>query len=75
VILAGRVAALFPDLPPVTREDLLCACGLIRRYPRLPVRDDIHAATMLHNGLRQIVSLDPDFDQIRGVQRIDPAEI
>ena len=72
VTLANHVASLFPDLLPVTREDILGACDLIRRYARLPVRDAIHAATMLRNGLKEIISVDQDFDQIREIRRIDP---
>ena len=73
--LARHVAALFPDLLPVTRDDLLEACVMIRRYPGIPVRDAVHAATMIHNGLREIISADPDFDMIKGIRRIDPAEV
>src|SRR5712691_10533232 len=58
VTLARHVASLFPDLLPVTREDMLEACDLVRRYPGLPVRDAVHAATMLRNGLKQIISVD-----------------
>jgi len=73
VTLAGHVASLFPDLLPVTRDDILGACDLIRRHPRLPVRDAIHAATMLNNGVQRIISVDPDFDQVPEVRRIEPA--
>jgi len=71
--LAGHVAALFPDLLPVTRDDVLEACKMIARDPTLPVRDAVHAATMLRNGLRRIVSVDHDFDRIPGIMRIDPS--
>ena len=72
VTLARYVASLFPDLLPVTRADTLGACDLIRRYPRLSVRDAIHAATMLRNGLRQLISVDEDFDQIPEIRRVEP---
>ena len=62
----------FPGLLPVTRDDIQKACDLLRRYPGLAVRDAIHAATMLQNGLHQIISVDPDFDQIDEIRRIDP---
>ena len=35
--LARDLLALFPGLLPVAREDMLRACGLLERYPRLPV--------------------------------------
>ncbi|MGH9368158.1 MAG: type II toxin-antitoxin system VapC family toxin, partial [Thermoanaerobaculia bacterium] len=72
VVLARHVAALFPDLLPVTREDVLGACDLVQRYPKLSVRDAIHAASMLRNGLKRVISVDADFDQIRGIRRIEP---
>jgi predicted nucleic acid-binding protein len=72
VALARHVAALFPDLLPVTGEDMRRACDLIERYPELSVRDAVHAATMLGNGLKQVISVDEDFDQIREIRRVAP---
>ena len=53
-------------------QDMLRACGLLERYPRLPVRDAIHVATMLNNGLQTIVSVDADFDQVVEIRRVEP---
>ena len=72
VVLARRVASLFPNLLPVTRDDALGACDLLERYPELSVRDAVHAASMLRNGVKRIVSVDSDFDQIREIRRIEP---
>jgi predicted nucleic acid-binding protein len=66
---------LFPDLLPVTRDDILEACNLIRRYPRLPVRDAVRAATMTRNGIRRIIRVDTDFDAIAGIRRLDPTSV
>lgn len=71
--LIGYIAALFPDLLPVGREDILEACKLLRQAPGLSVRDAVHAATMKRNGLKRIISVDPDFDRIPGIRRLDPA--
>lgn len=73
--LAARVIALFPDLLPVTRGDMLLACDIVAQHPRMPVRDAVHAATMLNNGLKTIVSVDSDFDQLPAIQRILPASL
>lgn len=73
--LAGNVVALFPDMLPVTRDDLLSAFDLLRQYARLSVRDAIHAATMLGNGLRTVVSVDPHFDQIAEIRRVAPGSV
>jgi hypothetical protein len=72
VALARHVASLFPDLLPVTGEDMRRAFDLIERYPKLPVRDTVHAATMLDNGLEQVISVDEDFDQVREIRRVAP---
>jgi uncharacterized protein len=70
--LASHISSLFPDLLPVTRNDILEACDLLRLYPHLPVRDAIHVATMIRNGITQIISVDKDFDRIDGIRRIEP---
>lgn len=75
LVLSRHVAALFPDLLPVTGEDMRRACDLIERYPGLPVRDAVHAATMIGHGLQQVISVDEDFDQIREIRRIAPESI
>jgi predicted nucleic acid-binding protein len=71
--LASHVSSLFTEMLPVTRGDIQKACELLRLYPGLAVRDAIHAATMIQNGIHQIISVDEDFDQIRGIRRIDPS--
>jgi predicted nucleic acid-binding protein len=43
-------------------------------HERLAVRDAIFAATALNRGIDAILSPDQDFDDIPGVQRIDPAD-
>lgn len=73
--LARHVASLFPDLLPVTRDDMLSACDLIQQYPGLSARDAVHAGTMLRNGLSTIVSVDPDFDQILEIRRLPPSAV
>jgi hypothetical protein len=73
--LANDLASLFPDLLAVTRDDLLSACELLEQYPRLSVRDAVHIGTMLRNGLRTVVSVDSDFDQVSEIRRIEPGAI
>ena len=70
--LARHVAALFPDLLSVTSEDMLGAFRLLEEHPGVPVRDAVHTATMLRNGLRTVISVDPDFDQIPEIRRVAP---
>ena len=68
--LARGTALLFPDLLPVTRSDMLTACELIERYPDVPPRDAIHAATMINNGIGSIMSADGHFDDIAEITRL-----
>ena len=70
--LARYLTVLFPDLLAITPADLEGACALLRRYSRLSVRDAVHVGTMLHNGLRTVVSVDPDFDQVSEIRRVAP---
>ncbi len=73
--LARHIESLFPDLLPVTREDMNEALRLLEKHLRLSVRDAVHAATMLRNGLDTVASVDPDFDQIPGIRRIPPGSV
>jgi len=70
--LSSKVIALFPDLLPVTRDDVTSARDLLKRYPGLRVRDAIHAASMIRNNVQTIVSLDPHFDAVSGIRRVEP---
>ncbi len=71
--LARNIAALFPGLLPLTGADMLRSCELLDRYSHLSVRDAIHAATMINNQIERIISVDPDFDQISEIRRIEPS--
>jgi len=73
--LAGHMASLFPDLLAVTRDDVLEACKLLRQYPGLSVRDAIHVGTMLRNGLKTVVTVDSDFDQVSEIRRLAPGAV
>ena len=75
VALARNVAALFPELLSVTREDMDMAFELALRHPLLPVRDAVHAGTMLRGGLKRVISVDEDLDQIPEIERVDPADV
>jgi uncharacterized protein len=72
--LVEQLSQLFPDMLPVTREDMIAAAGLIRRYPGLSVRDAVHAATMQRAGISEVISVDIDFDLIAGLRRLDPSQ-
>jgi len=61
------------DVLPVTLADMRRAFDLVERYGAgIRSRDAVHAATMLNNGLNQVISADAHFDVIEGITRIDP---
>lgn len=72
VDLAVAVLTLFPVILPVQKQDLETACNLLRTTAGLGVRDSIHLAVMLRNGLAVIISADQDFDRVDLIKRIDP---
>ena len=63
---------LFSPLLPVTDEILGRALTL--DAPGLGSSDRVHAATCIENGLSTIVSADPAFDGLSGLQRVDPLD-
>jgi len=40
----------------------------------LPPRDAIHAAVMRQNTIRRVISTDPHFDLLDGIERVDPRD-
>lgn len=59
---------------PVTPADVSSALDLMSQNndTNLPPRDAIHAATMQNNNITRILTADKHFDQITGIQRLDP---
>jgi predicted nucleic acid-binding protein len=74
-LMARSAILLFPDLLPVTRNDMEAACDLLKRYPGTPTRDAVHAATMLNNGITTIVTADGHFKSIQEVHRLSLTEV
>jgi len=60
------------EIIPVTVKETDRALELLKGYPTITSRDAIHAATMLNNGVKDILSTDAHFDLIPGIRRIDP---
>lgn len=57
---------------PVTPADMEHAFSILHDVPDINVRDAVHAAVMLNNGLSRILSTDDHFDHISGITRIIP---
>jgi len=63
------------DIFPVRVVDTDKALEILKRVNGITSRDAIHAATMIHNGVKEIVSTDPHFDLIQDIKRIDPTKV
>ena len=58
---------------PVTRAETDKALDILKSSEFITSRDAIHAATMINNGIKEIVSTDSHFDLIPEIKRINPA--
>lgn len=72
--LARHTIELLNPLLSVTQADISLVCDLTDRYPTLPTRDAVHAATMLNNGISDIVSSDGHFDGVQRIRRLSLAD-
>ncbi|MFB3887215.1 MAG: type II toxin-antitoxin system VapC family toxin [Thermodesulfobacteriota bacterium] len=59
---------------PVTLQDTTRALELLKAYKLITSRDAIHTATMINNGVKEIISTDSHFDSIQEIKRIDPVQ-
>lgn len=71
--LAASVYDLFvqlcPVVLPVTLSDTDRARQLVGKAGGLGVRDAIHVAVMLNNGIGKIATFDKAFDRVAGIER------
>jgi hypothetical protein len=75
VRLAKDTVSISSRILPVEEKDLSLAIELLETYPKIQTRDAFHAATMIRNGIKEIISTDPHFDLINEIKRIDPAKL
>jgi predicted nucleic acid-binding protein len=73
--LAKDAVSISSRILPVQETDLSRAIELLESYPKIQTRDAFHAATMIHNGINEIVSTDPHFDLIPEIKRVDPMSL
>ncbi len=74
ILLAKDASSISGRILPVEEADLSLAVGLLESYPKIQTRDAFHAATMIHNGIKEVISTDPHFDLIHEIKRIDPTQ-
>jgi predicted nucleic acid-binding protein len=73
--LAKAAVSIAARILPVEEIDLSLAIELLESYPEIQTRDAFHAATMIRNGIKEIISTDPHFDLIHEIKRIDPTNL
>ena len=73
--LSKDAVSISSRILPVEETDLSRAIELLESYPKIQTRDAFHAATMIHNGIKEIISTDPHFDLIQEIRRIDPVKL
>jgi predicted nucleic acid-binding protein len=57
---------------PVKLSDTDTALALLKVHQPITSRDAIHAATMINNGIKEIISTDSHFDLLPEIKRIAP---
>ena len=73
--LVKEAVSIAARIFPVEEIDLSLAIELLESYPKIQTRDAFHAATMIRNRLKEIISTDPHFDLIHEIKRIDPTKL
>jgi len=71
-VLDARDVAALVTVVPFDDAVLQAALDLIARTSTLRGRDAVHAATALCHGVTRVVSVDPAFDGVPGLTRLDP---
>lgn len=64
-VMEGRIEPLLPS-------DVGLAAMLADTYPGLDARDLIHLAVMKRMGVTRIITADGDFEDLPGIERLDP---
>jgi len=70
--LAREAILLSEKILPVTEKDLSLSLEILETNPQIETRDALHAATMINNGIKEIISTDHHFDLISEIKRINP---
>ena len=73
--LYDECEGLLPEIFDVTLRDLDRARGFLLKKRAMPPRDALHVAVMLNHRIREVLSVDTDFDGIPGIRRIDPSSL
>jgi predicted nucleic acid-binding protein len=72
--MAEATLDLFSPVLPITDRIMRRMPTLFAEYEELSARDLVHVAACREVGIEIIVSPDRGFDQVEGLQRLDPTE-
>lgn len=61
-------------LHPLETNDVQRGIDLFEAHPQLDARDAVFAALALNRGIDAILATDRAFDEVEGLERIDPAD-
>lgn len=70
--LSGHLQALFPDMLPVTHNELNAACGILDSHGNLSSREAIHAACVAEYAMSGLVTLDESFTALDSILVVSP---
>jgi predicted nucleic acid-binding protein len=71
---AARNVAMLAWWHPVEPNDAQRGLDLFERYPALDGRDAVFAALAINRGIDAVLATDQAFDEVDGLERIDPAD-
>ncbi|MCL5771174.1 MAG: type II toxin-antitoxin system VapC family toxin [Actinobacteria bacterium] len=76
VSLLKDIYALGLEILAIGKKEIEKMIELAAEYKNenITPRDIVHAAVMITNDIKKIISADKDFDRIEEIQRIDPAD-
>jgi len=73
-VATTRNVAKLVWLHPLEPSDVQRGIGLFETHPRLDARDAVFAALALNRGIDAILATDRAFEEVGGLERIDPAD-
>jgi predicted nucleic acid-binding protein len=73
-VLGREFMAVCHKLHSIERSDLTLALELLEKQEELDTRDGVHAAVALNRRIAVILSADRRFEEISGLERIDPQD-
>ena len=73
--LTENMLELFNNILSIEEKDIYLSVSMMKKYEQLLSRDAIIVANMLNNGIREIISVDKDFDKVSEINRIKPEEL